>query len=141
MSPLNLPAVARSVSVFLGSFRSLSVLLGSFRHRAQLVADKGTGFSGCDTIGRNYLRAGEIEHIDVMRMGFNKADFLKMTPDERGSYLLLGYSSNQVNVLWKLVIAATNRQPTDPVDGRLPRTNPNPRSADHRNIVGDVAAC
>jgi hypothetical protein len=54
--------------------------------------------------------------IDILRVGFNRADFLKMTSEERGLLLLLGYSSNQVNVLCKLVIAATNRLPTDPVD-------------------------
>lgn len=33
--------------------------------------------------------------------------------------LLLGYGSNQVNVLWKLIIIATNRDPQDPVDSRV----------------------
>jgi hypothetical protein len=48
-----------------------------------------------------------------------KEHLLKMTPEERGLFLLLGYASNQVNVLWKLVIEMTNRSPTDPVDGKV----------------------
>jgi hypothetical protein len=62
---------------------------------------------------------GEGKMIDVLRMRFDKAEYLKMTQEERGLYLLLGHASNQVNVLWKLVTAATNRNPTDPVDGRV----------------------
>ena len=42
--------------------------------------------------------------IDVMRMGFSKEHLLKMTDKERGAFLLLGYTGNQVNVLWKVII-------------------------------------
>lgn len=57
--------------------------------------------------------------IDVMRFDFGKKELLKMTPEERGMFLLLGYLSNQVNVLWKIVIIALNRNPVDPVDARV----------------------
>ncbi len=57
--------------------------------------------------------------IDVMRIGLTKEHLLKMTPQERSLFLLLGYTSNQVNVLWKIIIAATNRNPTDPIDERV----------------------
>jgi hypothetical protein len=57
--------------------------------------------------------------IDVLRMGFTKDHLLLLTREERALFLLLGYSSNQVNVLWKLVIAATNRNPEDPVDSHV----------------------
>jgi|GraSoiStandDraft_4_1057263.scaffolds.fasta_scaffold486503_1 hypothetical protein len=57
--------------------------------------------------------------IDVLRIPIAKADLMKLTPEERGLFLLLGYASNQVNALWKLVIIATNRSPTDPVDERV----------------------
>lgn len=57
--------------------------------------------------------------IDVMRIELTKEHLLKMTPEERGLFLLLGYASNQVNVLWKLVIEMTNRAPSDPVDERV----------------------
>jgi len=66
-----------------------------------------------------HLRYRTSEMIDKFRIGFEKEDFQKMTPEERGLFLLLGYSSNQVNVLWKLVIEATNRTPGDPVDSRV----------------------
>ena len=33
--------------------------------------------------------------------------------------MLLGYASNQVNALWKLVIIATNHTPDDPVEQRV----------------------
>jgi hypothetical protein len=44
--------------------------------------------------------------IDVLRIGLGKPELLKMTPEERGMFLLLGHLSNQVNVLWKTVIVA-----------------------------------
>jgi hypothetical protein len=52
-------------------------------------------------------------------MGFTKEHLLKMTEQERGAFLLLGYTSNQVNVLWKIIIASLNREPPDPVDARV----------------------
>jgi hypothetical protein len=49
--------------------------------------------------------------IDVMALNGAKDLLMKMTPAERGLFLLFGYASNQVNVLWKLVIVATNETP------------------------------
>jgi hypothetical protein len=57
--------------------------------------------------------------IDVLRMGFSKEHLLKMTQEERAAFLLFGYTSNQANVLWKVIIASLNRDPTDPVDARV----------------------
>ena len=57
--------------------------------------------------------------IEVLRPNFTKNDLLKLSPKERSFFLLLGYTSNQVNVLWKLIIAATNRNPVDPIDERV----------------------
>jgi len=57
--------------------------------------------------------------IDVMSFPVTKDQLGKMTPSERGLLLLLGHGSNQVNVLWKLVIVSTNRMPTDPIDARV----------------------
>jgi hypothetical protein len=57
--------------------------------------------------------------IDVLRMGFTKGHLLKMTQAERGAFLLFGYTSNQANVLWKVIIASLNREPPDPVDARV----------------------
>lgn len=57
--------------------------------------------------------------IDVMRMGFTKEHLLKMTEQERGAFLLFGYTGNQVNVLWKVIVASLNRDPMEPVDARV----------------------
>ena len=57
--------------------------------------------------------------IDVLRMGFTKEHLLKMTEEERGAFLLFGYTSNQTNVLWKVIIASLNRDPLGPVDARV----------------------
>lgn len=50
----------------------------------------------------------ESHMIDVLRVEGIKEMLLKMEPEERTTFLLLGYSSNQVSVLWKLVTIATN---------------------------------
>lgn len=57
--------------------------------------------------------------IDVLRLKFGKQELLKMTPEERAMFLLLGHLSNQVNVLWKIVIVVLNREPTEPVDAKI----------------------
>jgi hypothetical protein len=57
--------------------------------------------------------------LDILRLPMPKETLSKMTPEERSLFLLLGYASNQVNVLWKLVIIATNHTPTDPVEQRV----------------------
>jgi hypothetical protein len=45
--------------------------------------------------------------LDVLRIPISKADLLKIPASERSLFLLLGYASDQVNMLWKLVIIAT----------------------------------
>jgi hypothetical protein len=57
--------------------------------------------------------------LDILRIPISKADLLKMPVEERSLFLLLGYASNQVNALWKLVIIATNPTNRDPVEERL----------------------
>jgi hypothetical protein len=57
--------------------------------------------------------------IDVLALNGAKELLTKMTPAERGLFLLFGYASNQVNVLWKLVSVATNETPDDPVEQRV----------------------
>jgi hypothetical protein len=57
--------------------------------------------------------------IDVMALNGAKDLLMKMTPAERGLFLLFGYASNQVNVLWKLVIVATNETPENPIEQRV----------------------
>lgn len=57
--------------------------------------------------------------IDILKMGFGLKELQKLTPEERALFLLLGNLSNQVNVLWKIVIIALNRDPVDSVDERV----------------------
>jgi hypothetical protein len=57
--------------------------------------------------------------LDILRLPIPKETLAKMTPEERGLFLLLGYASNQVNVLWKLVIIATNNTPADYIEQRV----------------------
>jgi hypothetical protein len=62
--------------------------------------------------------------IDVMALDGAKDLLMKMTPAERGLFLLFGYASNQVNVLWKLVIVATIETPENSIEHRISGANP-----------------
>jgi len=57
--------------------------------------------------------------IDILSMNGTKELLLKMTPAERGLFLLFGYAANQVNVLWKIVAIATNETSENPVEERV----------------------
>jgi hypothetical protein len=57
--------------------------------------------------------------LDILRLPMTKETLQRMTAEERSLFLLLGYASNQVNALWKLVIIATNETPDDPVEQRV----------------------
>jgi hypothetical protein len=57
--------------------------------------------------------------IDVLSLNGTKELLLKATPAERGLFLLLGYASNQVNVLWKLLDVVTNETPENPIEQRI----------------------
>ena len=57
--------------------------------------------------------------LDILRLPMTKETLSKMTPEERSLFLLLGYASNQVNALWKLVIITTNSTPDDPIEQRV----------------------
>ena len=57
--------------------------------------------------------------LDILRLAMTKKTLSKMTPEERSLFLLLGYASNQVNALWKLVIITTNSTPDDPIEQRV----------------------
>jgi hypothetical protein len=63
--------------------------------------------------------AAAITMLEVLRLPMTKEVLGKMTPEERSLFLLLGYASNQVNALWKLVIIATNDAPEHPVEQRV----------------------
>ncbi|UFZ03053.1 hypothetical protein LQG66_27965 [Bradyrhizobium ontarionense] len=57
--------------------------------------------------------------LNILRLPVTKEHLLKMTKEERSLFLLLGYASNQVNALWKLVTILTNGEENDPVKQRL----------------------
>jgi hypothetical protein len=48
--------------------------------------------------------------LDILQLPMPKETLAKMTPEERSVFLLLGYACNQVNLLWKPVIIATNHR-------------------------------
>jgi hypothetical protein len=56
--------------------------------------------------------------IDILSMNGIKPLLLKATPTERGLFLLFGYATNQINVLWKLITIATNETPENPIEQR-----------------------
>jgi hypothetical protein len=49
--------------------------------------------------------------LRIVRVALPKEQLRKLTAGERSLYLLLGYASNQINTLWKLVVVATNEGP------------------------------
>jgi hypothetical protein len=57
--------------------------------------------------------------LDILQLSMPKETLAKMTTEERSLFLLLGYASNQVNLLWKLVIIATNQTPDNPIEQRV----------------------
>jgi hypothetical protein len=57
--------------------------------------------------------------LKVTRIGLPKEQLDKLTPGERSLFLLLGYASNQINALWKLVIVSSNEGTKDPVEEKV----------------------
>lgn len=57
--------------------------------------------------------------LDIIRIPIAKKRLQQLTRDERTFLLLLGYTANQITVLWKLIIFSTNRTPDDPVEQRV----------------------
>lgn len=57
--------------------------------------------------------------LNITRIALPKEKLQKLTAGERGLFLLLGYASNQINALWKLVVVATNETDKDPVEEKV----------------------
>jgi hypothetical protein len=57
--------------------------------------------------------------LDIARIALPKEHLQKLTAGERSLFLLLGYASNQINTLWKLVIVTTNEGTKDPVEEKV----------------------
>ena len=83
-----------------------------------LGRDIPTGPAGCRIFWKTVLQK-EGPMLEILRIPISKADLLKMPAAERSLFLLLGYASNQVNTLWKLIIIATNPSNRDPVEERV----------------------
>ena len=85
------------------------------------------GTNDSPMVFRLLIKAGPCRHcgskgiamIDVMRLAVTKDDLLKMTVEERGLFLLLGYAANQITALLKLITIATNVTPDNPVEQRM----------------------
>jgi hypothetical protein len=57
--------------------------------------------------------------LKITRIALPKEQLQKLTVAERSLFLLLGYASNQINALWKLVVVATNPGTKDPVEEQV----------------------
>ena len=54
--------------------------------------------------------------LKITRIALPKEQLQKLTASERSLFLLLGYASNQINTLWKLVVVATNQGTKDAIE-------------------------
>jgi len=57
--------------------------------------------------------------IRVRRIEITKEQLRTLPKDERALLLLMGHAMNQIAVLMKLVILSTNKDPADPIEGRV----------------------
>jgi hypothetical protein len=57
--------------------------------------------------------------IRVRRIEITKEQFRTLPKEERALLLLMGHAMNQIAVLKKLVILSTNKDPADPIEGRV----------------------
>jgi hypothetical protein len=57
--------------------------------------------------------------LKITRVALPKEKLQKLTTGERSLFLLLGYASNQINTLWKLVVVTTNEGEKDPVEEKV----------------------
>jgi hypothetical protein len=55
----------------------------------------------------------------ICRIDLPKERLQELSSSERSLFLLLGYASNQINALRKLIVVATNEGPTDPVEAKV----------------------
>jgi hypothetical protein len=57
--------------------------------------------------------------LKITRVALPKEKLQELTAGERSLFLLLGYASNQINTLWKLIVVATNEVDKDPVEEKV----------------------
>lgn len=61
----------------------------------------------------------EVVMIRVFRVPISREQFRTLPKDERALLLLIGHALNQIAVLIKLVTFSTNKDPEDPIEGRV----------------------
>jgi hypothetical protein len=57
--------------------------------------------------------------IQVVRVPISREQFRVLPKEERALLFLIGHALNQIAVLMKLVIFSTNKDPEDPIEGRV----------------------
>jgi hypothetical protein len=91
--------------------------------RGDFMVEDGEGKIVTDDLEirrRSKATRGETDStLKIMHIALPKEQLQRLTPDERSLFLLLGYASNQINTLWKLVIVAANEGATDPVEAKV----------------------
>ena len=114
-------------------------LLGaeSRREKASKFAIKRLSHRRIMATKRSYGRSMQ----KVTRIALPKEQLQKLTAGERSLFLLLGYASNQINTLWKLVVVATNQGTKDPGRGKsIRRSDSDFRATSHRHYARGVEA-
>lgn len=85
--------------------RTLGSLVVQVKHAAGLTQAHSLGISN--------------SKLKITRVALPREKLQKLTAGERSLFLLLGYASNQINTLWKLVVVATNEGEKDPVEEKV----------------------
>ena len=78
--------------------------------------------------------------LKITRIALPKEQLQKLTASERSLFLLLGYASNQINTLWKLVVVAANQGTKDAVEEGIWRQTPDFRAASYRHYARGAEA-
>jgi hypothetical protein len=75
---------------------------------------------GLEIRRRSKAARGESDFmVKITRIALPKEQLQKLTAPERSLFLLLGYASNQINTLWKLVVVARNQGSGGPIEEKV----------------------
>jgi hypothetical protein len=108
--------VAGTEDIPRGVWRDLSVRLEIYNRTLGSLAAQVKHTAGL-TPARSPVVGGST--LSITRIALPKEKLQKLTSGERSLFLLLGYASNQINTLWKLVVVATNESGRDPVEEKV----------------------
>jgi hypothetical protein len=107
--------VAGTEDIPRGVWRDLSAHLETYNRMLGSLATQVKLTAGLTQTPRN----GGNSRLNITRVALPKEKLQKLTGEERSLFLLLGYASNQINALWKLVVVATNEGEKDPVEEKV----------------------